>query len=273
MNHENTDEEDIHIALNVGGMKYETYYSTLLKYPTSYLAKFIEKEDPDDKDEYFIDRDGQLFWYVLEFYRNGTIVFQDPDKMCVTCGRVATRELLKEEFEFYEIPFTVTEAADKSNLANAVTNNALSSSGQKDHYVMEKAIAAKLDEFMYCLKEVFAKMVINFEKQVQIIFFGRKTHPTVKTLSMSDHPSSYLVRTISDLVIPYGSVAAKFLESFEYDIYAYLRSECYGFEWKLQKDMSEEIGTWIIVTIMDEGNINRTEIMEKSCLKGGNLKS
>ncbi|CAG8629313.1 7536_t:CDS:2 [Ambispora leptoticha] len=247
MNHENyadEDDGDIRISLNVGGVKYETCASTLLKYPDSYLMKFLEEKDPDDNDEYFIDRDGNLFWHVLEFYRNGTIVFQDLDKMCVNCGRIATRELLKEEFDFYEIPFNMAEA---------------------DIYTIEKVIAAKLDDFMCCLKEVFTKMVVNFEKQVQITFFVRKMNPVVSTLTMSDHPNSYLVRTILNLVFPFGSIAAKFIESFEFEIYAYLKSECHGFEWTLKIDKVEET---VILTLKDEEDINRTEIMEKSCLQG-----
>ncbi|XP_003374071.1 BTB/POZ domain-containing protein KCTD16 [Trichinella spiralis] len=78
------------IELNVGGKKYQTTLNTLTKDTGSWLGRqFMQTESPEmspstdysDKEQssamllvsdgsYFIDRDGNLFRYVLEFLRN-----------------------------------------------------------------------------------------------------------------------------------------------------------------------------------------------------------
>ncbi|RIB18132.1 BTB/POZ protein [Gigaspora rosea] len=67
------------IVLNVGGIKYETYRSTLTSYPTTLLGSIFvynDHENPfwdSDLDEFFIDRDGHLFHYIMQFYRTGKV--------------------------------------------------------------------------------------------------------------------------------------------------------------------------------------------------------
>jgi len=70
------------IALNVGGQQYTTAAKTLTKYPDSLLARsmtaFFKSENPNnhlipiEKDEnsrLFIDRDGSIFRYILDYLR------------------------------------------------------------------------------------------------------------------------------------------------------------------------------------------------------------
>src|SRR5690554_4096210 len=62
------------VVLNVGGTRFETYISTLTKYPTSLLgAMFHERNSSilkrDEHGEYFFDRSPALFEAVINFYR------------------------------------------------------------------------------------------------------------------------------------------------------------------------------------------------------------
>ncbi|KAK7141579.1 hypothetical protein R3I93_015660 [Phoxinus phoxinus] len=90
------------IELNVGGQVYYTRHATLTSVPNSLLGKlFSTKKDisndlaQDIKGRYFIDRDGFLFRYVLDYLRDKNVVLPDyfPEK-----GR------LKREAEFFQLP-------------------------------------------------------------------------------------------------------------------------------------------------------------------------
>lgn len=68
------------ITLNVGGVRYQTTRSTLCSYKGSMLEKMFDgnfKEKPDEDGSYFIDRDGELFKYVLHVLRNGKITVKN----------------------------------------------------------------------------------------------------------------------------------------------------------------------------------------------------
>jgi ligand-binding sensor domain-containing protein len=63
------------VELNVGGVFYTTYISTLTREKDSLLGQLFNgtsksKIVKDSKGKYFIDRDGVLFRYVLDFLRN-----------------------------------------------------------------------------------------------------------------------------------------------------------------------------------------------------------
>ncbi|MEQ2215381.1 BTB/POZ domain-containing protein kctd16, partial [Xenoophorus captivus] len=90
------------VELNVGGQVYYTRHSTLVGTPNSLLGKlFSSKKDAsndlarDPKGRYFIDRDGFLFRYVLDYLRDKQVVLPDhfPEK-----GR------LRKEAEYFQLP-------------------------------------------------------------------------------------------------------------------------------------------------------------------------
>lgn len=80
-------EEDFVVELNVGGMVYMTLLSTLKKDKKSKLYVMFQDEEAiqkftrDKENRIFIDRDGELFRYVLEYLRNindeEKIIFMD----------------------------------------------------------------------------------------------------------------------------------------------------------------------------------------------------
>lgn len=66
------------ILINVGGMRFETYKSTLRNFPDTRLAWITEtKSDNPDYDpitgEYFFDRHPSMFLMILNYYRTGKL--------------------------------------------------------------------------------------------------------------------------------------------------------------------------------------------------------
>jgi hypothetical protein len=71
--------EDL-LRLNVGGVFFTTTKATLLRYPNSMLGAMFNGSMPTTRDEsgaYFIDRDGQMFGYVLNFLRSSQLALPD----------------------------------------------------------------------------------------------------------------------------------------------------------------------------------------------------
>ena len=66
------------VALNVGGVRHDTYLATLRKFPNTRLARLAaegEKDDSFDQEagEYFFDRHSEAFRSVLEYCRTGEL--------------------------------------------------------------------------------------------------------------------------------------------------------------------------------------------------------
>jgi len=97
------EKNDERLKLNIGGKKYETYRSTFAKYPDTLLATMFSSRNrsllkPDDKGEYFFDRNPKIFEIILEFYRTGRLMFNP--------ARGITKEAILEEFDFFQINIT-----------------------------------------------------------------------------------------------------------------------------------------------------------------------
>eukprot|EP01133_Synstelium_polycarpum_P010215 gene10215-11901_t len=72
---ESVNEDAELVLLNVGGYKYTTTKQTLRSYADSYLGVMFSGRFPlqkDKKGRVFIDRDGDLFKYILSFLRSGS---------------------------------------------------------------------------------------------------------------------------------------------------------------------------------------------------------
>ena len=63
------------IKLNIGGQIFETFKSTLTKYPNTMLGAMFTTSASlsNEKKEFFFDRDYKLFNHILNYYRNGLI--------------------------------------------------------------------------------------------------------------------------------------------------------------------------------------------------------
>jgi hypothetical protein len=85
------------IELNVGGFSYTTSRTTILSYPDTMLCKMISGQLPsatDVKQRIFIDRDGPLFRYILNFLR---------DKRLNLPENFSEYAQLRQEADFYRI--------------------------------------------------------------------------------------------------------------------------------------------------------------------------
>ncbi|KAI3386962.1 hypothetical protein SNEBB_010449 [Seison nebaliae] len=73
---------DERLIINVSGRRFECWKSTLEKYPESLLGS-LEREFFYDKeiDEYFFDRDPDIFRHILTYYRTGKLHY--PKHECV----------------------------------------------------------------------------------------------------------------------------------------------------------------------------------------------
>lgn len=85
------------INVNVGGTIYSTYLPTLQKYPNSMLGFIFNNLDDFARDKdgnCFINRDGSLFRYVLNFLRTSTLDVPEDFKEMAS---------LRKEAEYYQI--------------------------------------------------------------------------------------------------------------------------------------------------------------------------
>lgn len=90
------------VELNVGGVFYTTSLATITKDEDSLLsAMFVQRTEQatkDSKGRYFLDRDGVLFRYVLDFLRDRALVLPEGFR---------ERERLQREAHYFRLPAMV----------------------------------------------------------------------------------------------------------------------------------------------------------------------
>ncbi|XP_061640577.1 BTB/POZ domain-containing protein KCTD6a isoform X1 [Phyllopteryx taeniolatus] len=94
------------VTLNVGGRLYCTSLTTLRRYPDSMLGAMFRGDVPslrDARGNYFIDRDGTLFRYILNFLRSSELTLPCDFKEA---------ELLRKEADFYQIEALLQRLGD-----------------------------------------------------------------------------------------------------------------------------------------------------------------
>lgn len=87
-------ESDI-IKLNVGGMRFETLRSTLLKIEGTYFRGLLDCDIPPSG-EYFIDRDGRKFCAILNYLRGNRNEYIDPVEASFYCLPLASSQYHQE---------------------------------------------------------------------------------------------------------------------------------------------------------------------------------
>ncbi|KAH3833168.1 hypothetical protein DPMN_106469 [Dreissena polymorpha] len=109
------------VELNVGGVFYTTTLATLVKMKESVLGEtFLGKQGStlikDAKGKYFIDRDGVLFRYVLDYLRNEKLVLPE---------NFHERERLRQEADFFYLTdmSKYLSVISRDGYLNPLTNN------------------------------------------------------------------------------------------------------------------------------------------------------
>ena len=113
------------IKLNVGGQRFITTSDTLAKYPNSYFHGLLSKKfghQMVDKDYLFIDRNGKLFEYILEYLRSGYV--EIPENKC---------NQISNELDFYSLPLKVTYIPPKYHNVEILEHNFYHYSNSRDY--------------------------------------------------------------------------------------------------------------------------------------------
>ncbi|XP_053329586.1 BTB/POZ domain-containing protein KCTD12-like [Spea bombifrons] len=114
------------IELNVGGQVYITRYPTLISVHGSLLWEMFSQTNArplarDNKGRYFLDRDGFLFRYILDYMRDQQLVLPD---------HFPERSRLQREAEYFKLPELVKILAPKLSKQNSVGDDASDSEEQ-----------------------------------------------------------------------------------------------------------------------------------------------
>ncbi|XP_043913573.1 BTB/POZ domain-containing protein KCTD12-like [Protopterus annectens] len=104
------------IELNVGGQVYITRYSTLVSIPGSLLWEMFSQKKVkalarDSKGRFFVDRDGFLFRYILDYMRDQQLVLPD---------HFPERSRLLREADYFILPELVKLLAPKISKQNSI---------------------------------------------------------------------------------------------------------------------------------------------------------
>ncbi|KAI8519813.1 BTB/POZ domain-containing protein kctd6 [Branchiostoma belcheri] len=127
--------EDTPVTLNVGGFIYTTLRSTLTRYPDSALSAMFSPTPTLMTDEHgrcFIDRDGKLFRYVLNFLRTSELLLP---------RNFEELSQLRKEAEFYNIP-PLTEALSQYQFGQFATVHMMMSTSSTVHSACFRFLAS-----------------------------------------------------------------------------------------------------------------------------------
>ncbi|KAJ7310354.1 hypothetical protein JRQ81_007264 [Phrynocephalus forsythii] len=108
------------VELNVGGQVYITRRSTLASVPGSLLWEMFTQKNSrslarDSKGRFFVDRDGFLFRYILDYMR---------DRQLILPEHFPERGRLQREAEFFQLPELAQSLAPKLSKQNSLGDEA-----------------------------------------------------------------------------------------------------------------------------------------------------
>ncbi|XP_028657754.1 BTB/POZ domain-containing protein KCTD8-like [Erpetoichthys calabaricus] len=130
------------VELNVGGQVYVTKHSTLISVPESTLHSMFTKNQVkelprDNRGRFFIDRDGFLFRYILDFLRDKQLVLPDhfPEK-----------ERLLREAEYFQLNDLLKLLTPKVTKQSSMNDEGCQSDIEENSQSSDLARAAALDK-------------------------------------------------------------------------------------------------------------------------------
>lgn len=152
------------IDVNVGGNVYTTSLASLTRFPDSMLGVMFSGRRPvakDSRGNFFIDRDGPMFRYVLNFLRSSKLNLPD---------NFQEFDQLAEEADFYQIPRLI-EALKKIKLSSTVgRNQVIRITLDRDKHGLETLLTVFAEKLI--LQEIFqgydcicSPLVFSFDKE------------------------------------------------------------------------------------------------------------
>ncbi|RHZ82270.1 hypothetical protein Glove_110g78 [Diversispora epigaea] len=208
---------DEHIVLNVGGIKYTTTRSTLASQPNTMLANMFNERNQDmlkctNQNEYFFDRNGRAFYYVLELYRNNRVIWPRADHKKNI--HVSRQELIAE-FEYFGVPWQDHIQTCTVDLASGEANT--------------------LDDFIEALEEAIPIWVSEAALQFKILFteYGEVSHKLDR---------------IKNVLLPFKNCGFHLLVKFKTDLINYLNSKFPGLVFQIEKDSYHSDKYYILVS-------------------------
>ncbi|CAG8644120.1 18224_t:CDS:2 [Dentiscutata erythropus] len=166
------------IILNIGGIKYETFRSTLTTQPETLLGTIFQDRNEYFKylvngTEYFFDRNGKAFYYIMEFYRTGKLLWPIETK-----ESQVTYQQLEEELEYFQINRAKKNSSLTLKTAINTIDRFLSSLEQLiiSHYVnfnngifleIQRNNNDQLDSRLIPFREYAYDILSNMEKQIE----------------------------------------------------------------------------------------------------------
>ena len=135
------------IDVNVGGHVYTTSLASLTRYPDSMLGVMFSGRRSvarDSRGNFFIDRDGPMFRYVLNFLRSSKLNvpddFQEFDQ-------------LMEEADFYQIPRLIDALNEIKSLRSVGRNQVIRVALDRDKHGLETLLTIFGEK--HILQEIF----------------------------------------------------------------------------------------------------------------------
>lgn len=139
------------VYFNVGGIRFATSISTIMKYPDSMLATMIEQEQEkimiQNKEDLFIDRDGDVFKYILDYLRNDKAIILPSDN--ITLNRLL---LEVDFFQLSELKKLVQSKIDNPPFVKGdFVEVQLSSPGESREFLLSgRYLPLPKDDFSSC---------------------------------------------------------------------------------------------------------------------------
>ncbi|CAG8478626.1 5920_t:CDS:2 [Acaulospora colombiana] len=201
------------IVLNVGGVKYETYRSTLTAYPDTFLGAMFQERNQEmvhpinGSNEYFIDRDGRVS---------------------------ITRQELEQELNFFQIPFPSPSSPPK-NSKSKLSYGSKSISEQINQFVKTVKHIIELIE-----KESRQQFLLKRHLEIQIFLKFKSNRSEVDYYVALYNGNEFLLDNQNIRGLTMGYIL---LEEFGDDIGEHLKKFFPDLSWNITKETIVQILT------------------------------